>query len=54
MKTKTLVVFSVVFFFISFKPAMGQSQLFSGEWKLNKEKSTTQNDQLFLSKMTIL
>ncbi len=54
MKTKTLVVLSVVFFFISFKPALGQSPVFSGKWKLNKEKSTAQNDQLFLSKMTVL
>lgn len=54
MKTKILAVLSVVFFFFSFIPASGQSPIFSGEWKLNKEKSTGQNNQLFLSKMTIL
>lgn len=54
MKTKILAAFSVVFFFISVMSASGQSPVFSGEWKLNKEKSTALNDQLFLSKMTVL
>ena len=54
MKTKALVLLSILLFFLSFTTAWGQSQLFSGEWKFNREKSTDINNQLFMSKITVL
>jgi len=40
--------------FISTIPSMGQSTSFSGEWKLNREKSNIQDNQLILTKIKIL
>jgi len=54
MKTKALVLLSILLFSLSFTTVWGQSQLFSGEWKFNREKSTNINNQLFLANITVL
>jgi hypothetical protein len=54
MKTKALILSGAAFLCISLTQVSGQSPLFTGEWNFNKEKSTTQNNQLFLSKITVL
>jgi len=53
MKTKTniLIIFFLLLLPLSFINA--QNPDLSGEWKLNKEKSTVADAQLFLSKITI-
>ena len=53
MKTKTNIL---IFFFLLLLPVSfinAQNPDLSGEWKLNKEKSTVADAQLFLSKITI-
>jgi hypothetical protein len=42
----------ISFIFLSFT-VQAQNSVFSGEWKLNREKTTLADNQLFLSKMTI-
>lgn len=54
MKTKTLVILGILLFSLSSMTVFGQSQVFSGEWKFNREKSTAINNQLFLAKITVL
>ena len=54
MRTKTLILSGAVCLLMALKPALAQSTLFSGEWNFNKEKSTALNNQLFLSKITVL
>ena len=54
MKTKTLEVFCILIFLLVSTTVYGQSQLFSGEWKFNREKSTNIDNRLFLAKITVL
>jgi hypothetical protein len=52
MKTKSF--FTLLLLLIITAPCVsGQSSNFSGEWKLDKEKTVMANDQLFLSSVTI-
>jgi hypothetical protein len=53
MKTKTTCSFLILLSFIFSLTAMGQGANFSGEWKLNKEKTVLADQQLFLSKIRI-
>lgn len=53
MKTKSAFILLIMFFITSPFSAIGQNTGFSGEWKLNKEKTILADDQLFLSKITI-
>jgi hypothetical protein len=53
MKTKSLFLFLAFFFFISFFEVNGQSSLFTGDWKLDREKTQLQGSQLFLSKIKV-
>ena len=53
MKTKTIFfLFFLIFITLSYS-AIGQAPGFSGEWKLNKEKTVLADNQLFLSGLTI-
>ena len=53
MKTKAAFIF-IILFTITFSIfASGQGANFSGEWKLNKEKTVLADNQLFLSRVTI-
>lgn len=53
MKTKTiLIILSLLIFLPSFN-AIAQKADFSGEWKLDKEKTVLADNQLFLSRITI-
>jgi len=53
MKTKTTFSLLILsFLMISFN-SYAQRQDYSGEWNLNREKTTLADNQLFLSKMTI-
>jgi hypothetical protein len=52
MKTKKISLFLVILLLPVFI-ASAQKADFSGEWKINKEKSTPSDGQLFLSKITI-
>jgi hypothetical protein len=54
MKTKTLVLVSILLFSISSLTVSGQSQSFSGEWKFKREKSTGINNQLFMAKISVM
>src|SRR5450759_511417 len=53
MKTKT--IYSILFLIILLPASsiIAQKANFSGEWKINKEKSVLTDNQLFLSKITI-
>ncbi len=53
MKTKT--IYSILFLIILLPASsiIAQKANFSGEWKINKEKSVLADNQLFLSKITI-
>jgi hypothetical protein len=53
MKTKTILALAVMFFLLFSSGVKAQKTDFSGEWKLNKEKSVLGDAQLFLSKITI-
>lgn len=53
MKTKSLIITLTLALFLCSHSAMAQNSPFDGEWKLNTEKTTSTNDQLFLSKVTI-
>lgn len=53
MKTKTIFIFLVLLIITSSYSALGQRANFSGEWKLNKEKTVLADNQLFLSRVTI-
>jgi hypothetical protein len=54
MKTKTVFSILLLLILIPAFRVSGQKDNFSGEWKLNKEKSALTDTQLFLSKITIL
>lgn len=53
MKTRTIVTLLMVLFILTSLNAFAQKADFSGEWKLNKEKSVLTDSQIFLSKITI-
>lgn len=53
MKTKSTFILLIMLFITSSFSALGQNTGFSGEWKLNKEKTVLADNQLFLSKITI-
>jgi len=51
MKTKTTFCLMIFMIFISASPIRSQTSPFSGDWKLNREKTNLQGSQLFLSKI---
>jgi hypothetical protein len=53
MKTKAIFLFLFLFNITFTFSALGQGTGFSGEWKLNKEKTVLADNQLFLSGVTI-
>jgi hypothetical protein len=53
MKTKSIICFLFILAVIPSFSALGQKDQFSGEWKLNKEKTVLPDNQLFLSGITI-
>jgi hypothetical protein len=53
MKTKTTFLFLILLIISSAFSAFGQKVNFSGDWKLNKEKTVLADSRLFLSKITI-
>jgi hypothetical protein len=53
MKTKSIFALLILIFVSSTYSAIGQKANFSGEWKLNKEKTVLASDQLFLSAVSI-
>jgi hypothetical protein len=53
MKTKTILSAISLFFFLPAFTIYAQKPDFSGEWKLNKEKTVLTDNQLFLSGITI-
>jgi hypothetical protein len=53
MKTKKNFIALSMLFFLSGLTILAQKSDFSGEWKLNKEKSVLADNQLFLSGITI-
>ncbi|MBE3084653.1 MAG: hypothetical protein IMZ64_00365 [Bacteroidetes bacterium] len=53
MKTKATFLFLILFAITFSFSALGQRANFSGEWKLNKEKTVLADNQLFLSRVTI-
>lgn len=54
MKTKSIFSIILLLILTSSFSAYSQKPDFSGEWKLNKEKTVLADNQLFLSKITIL
>jgi hypothetical protein len=53
MKTKSPFGLLFILFFIASFSAQAQNSAFTGEWKLNREKTILADNQLFLSKVTI-
>ena len=53
MKTKTILVALSLLLFLPALTIYAQKADFSGEWKLNKEKTVLADNQLFLSGITI-
>jgi hypothetical protein len=53
MKTKAVLFFLTILLFLSSFKGFAQKPDFSGEWKLNKEKTVLADNQLFLSRITI-
>ena len=51
MKTKTILSLGFLLIIFSTAPSMGQPASFTGEWKLNREKSNIQDNQLILTKI---
>jgi hypothetical protein len=54
MKTKTIFLLLILITITFSYSALGQGNSFSGEWKLNKEKTVLAENQLFLSGVKIL
>lgn len=52
MKTKSIIVSIILFFAFAVFTANSQSKSFAGEWKLDKDKTTLTDANLFLSKIT--
>lgn len=53
MKTKTITILLFLLIFLPAFATFAQKTDFSGEWKINKEKTVIPSDQLFLSKITL-
>jgi len=53
MKTKTIFFSLFLLIIASLIPSIGQNVNFSGEWKLNREKTVLADNQLFLSGVKI-
>ena len=53
MKTKSILSLISLLFFLTSITAFAQKTDFSGEWKINKEKSLLSDSQLFLSRIKI-
>ena len=53
MKTKTIFIALCLLFFLPALNIYAQKTDFSGEWKLNKEKTVLTDNQIFLSGITI-
>lgn len=53
MKTKMTFLLLIMFIITFSYSAQGQGANFSGEWKLNKEKTVLADNQLFLSRVLI-
>jgi len=53
MKTKAILISLVLIILTSSYSVYSQKDNFTGEWKLNKEKTVLTDNQLFLSKVTI-
>lgn len=53
MKTKAIIILGMLLIFLSSSTVKSQSSQFSGEWKLNKEKTALQSSRLFLSQIKI-
>lgn len=53
MKTKSILTFISLLILLTSISTFAQKGDFSGEWKLNKEKSALTDTQLFLSRITI-
>jgi hypothetical protein len=53
MKTKTILIALSMLFYLPALTIYAQKADFSGEWKLNKEKTVLADNQLFLSGITI-
>jgi hypothetical protein len=53
MKTKSIFTLLILLTFSCSFSAVAQNFNFSGEWKLDREKTIMANDQLFLSMVTI-
>jgi len=54
MKTKVTLSTILLIFIITSFTAFSQTEGFSGEWKLNTEKTVLEQGQLFLSKVTVI
>jgi hypothetical protein len=53
MKTKTFFIVSILLVVTCSFSANSQNPDFSGEWKLNREKTVLADDQLFLSEIVV-
>jgi hypothetical protein len=53
MKTKSIITLISLLFFLTSITAFSQKTDFTGEWKINKEKSLLGENQLFLSRIKI-
>lgn len=53
MKTKTITVLVILLVFLTSLTVSAQKLDFSGEWKLNKEKTALTDNSLFLAGITI-
>jgi hypothetical protein len=53
MKTKSPFGLLIILLFMASFSAQAQNSAFTGEWKLNREKTILADNQLFLSKVTI-
>ncbi len=52
MKTKTTIISVIMLFAVAVFTASSQSKSLTGEWKLDKEKTSMTDANLFLSKIT--
>jgi hypothetical protein len=53
MKKNPVFILIIILIISSFIPVVAQNGNFTGEWKLNKEKTVLPDNSLFLSKITI-
>lgn len=53
MKTKTITVLVILLVFLTSLTVSAQKPDFSGEWKLNKEKTALTDNSLFLAGITV-